>query len=135
MIKIEKPWGNYISLLTSELSDRLMQIKTLTVEKGHRLSLQSHKFRQEYWLVVDGSPTVEVGESKRDYFIGDLITIRPGQKHRLANQYTTPVVIVEIQLGSYLGEDDIVRYEDDYNRNDDEEMKNIEDQTANQQFG
>lgn len=133
MIKIEKPWGNYVSLLTSELSDRLIQIKTLTVNKGHRLSLQSHQFRKEYWLVMDGNPTIEVGTSKKDYFIGDMIVINPGQKHRLSNQYTTPVVIVEIQTGSYLGEDDIVRYEDDYNRDDDAEMKNIEDQINKQQ--
>ena len=133
MIKIEKPWGNYVSLGITELSDRMMQIKTLSVLPGHRLSLQSHKCRKEYWIVVDGNPTIEIDQSKRDYFIGDVIVVNPGQKHRLSNQYSNPVVIVEVQTGSYLGEDDIVRYEDDYNRDPDSEMKNIEDQTSKQQ--
>lgn len=135
MLKITKPWGHYISVYEGELSNRLMQIKTLTALKDQRLSLQSHEHRQEYWLVVDGNPTIEVGNSKRDYFVGDLITIKPKQKHRLSNNFTLPAVIVEVQIGSYLGEDDIVRYEDDYNRDPEEEMQNILQQTKDQTGG
>lgn len=135
MIKIEKPWGNYISLYEGELEHSLIQIKTLTVLKDQRLSLQSHKYRKEYWLVVQGNPTIEVATSKSDYFIGDLITINPGVQHRLSNRYTDPVVVVEVQIGSYLGEDDITRYEDDYNRDDAEEMENIIRQTKDQSNG
>lgn len=133
MIKIEKPWGHYISVYEDELDHTNIQIKTLTVLKDQRLSLQSHKYRKEYWIVVQGNPTVELANSKSDFFIGDMITIQPGVQHRLSNRYSDPVVIVEIQTGSYLGEDDIVRYEDDYNRDDVEEMKNIIQQTKNQQ--
>lgn len=132
MIKIEKPWGHYISLYEGELPYDLIQIKTLTVLKDQRLSLQSHKHRKEYWLVVAGNPTIELDQTKREYFIGDLITIQPNQKHRLSNQFSDPVVIVEVQTGSYLGEDDIVRYEDDYNRDDAEEMENIMQQMKDQ---
>lgn len=135
MIKIEKPWGHYISLYEDKLVSNLIQIKTLTVLKGQRLSLQSHQYRKEYWLVVQGNPTVELDDSKRDYFIGDLITIQPKQKHRLSNKYTDPAVIVEVQLGTYLGEDDITRYEDDYNRDDAEEMQNIIRQMKEQSDG
>ncbi|MCK9532357.1 MAG: phosphomannose isomerase type II C-terminal cupin domain [Gammaproteobacteria bacterium] len=132
MIKIEKPWGNYISLYEGDLPYDKIQIKTLTVLSGQRLSLQSHKHRKEYWLVVSGNPTIEVEQSERDYFIGDLIKILPNQRHRLSNQYTDPVVVVEVQTGPYLGEDDIIRYEDDYNRDDVEEMQNIIRQTKEQ---
>lgn len=135
MIKIDKPWGYYTSLYEGKLSDRLLQIKTLVVNKGQRLSLQSHQHRKEYWLVVDGNPTVEIDHSLRDYYIGDLIKINPGQQHRLSNSFTTPVVIVEVQTGKYLGEDDIVRYEDDYNRDDAQEMENIIQQMKDQLDG
>lgn len=132
MIKISKPWGHYCSLDDGTTSNGLYQIKTLVIKQGHRLSLQSHEHRKEYWLVVDGNPTIELGDSKQDYFIGDLITIRPKQKHRIANNYSNDVIIVEVQLGSYLGEDDIVRYEDDYNRDPVEELKRIQQETDDQ---
>ncbi len=135
MIKIEKPWGHYISLYEGELPYDLIQIKTLTVLKDQRLSLQSHQHRKEYWLVVSGNATVELENTKRDYFIGELITILPNQLHRLSNNYTDPVVVVEVQTGRYLGEDDITRYEDDYNRDDAEELENIHKQMKDQLNG
>lgn len=135
MIKIIKPWGNYVSTFIDETSNGMVQVKVLTVLSKQRLSLQSHQFRKEYWLVVQGNPTVEVEKSTKDYFIGDLITIQPKQKHRLSNKYTDPVVVVEVQLGTYLGEDDITRYEDDYNRDDAEEMQNIIRQIKDQTNG
>lgn len=135
MIKIKKPWGHYISVYEDDLDHTKIQIKTLTVLKDQRLSLQSHKYRKEYWIVVQGNPTVELADSKSDYFIGDMITIQPGVQHRLSNRYMDPVVIVEIQTGQYLGEDDIVRHEDDYNRDDAEEMENIIQQMKDQSDG
>lgn len=135
MIKITKPWGHYCSLDDGETSTGKYQIKTLVIKQHQRLSLQSHEHRKEYWLVINGNPTIQLGDSIKDYFVGDLIVIRPQQKHRIANQYSDDVIIVEVQTGSYLGEDDIIRYEDDYNRDPVEEIKNIEKQIIDQSNG
>ena len=108
----ERPWGSYKTL---ELKPGF-QVKTVTANPGGRLSLQSHAHREEHWVVVSGSPTITVNENVRVYQVGEKVTIPVGAKHRLENFATEPATIVEVQLGDYLGEDDIVRYDDMYGR-------------------
>jgi len=111
--KVNRPWGNYAVL---EEDPDGFKIKRIEVAPGARLSLQSHKKRSEHWVVVSGTATVTNGD--------DVITVRRnestyipiGTKHRLENLGTEPLHIVEIQVGEYLGEDDIQRYEDNYGR-------------------
>lgn len=108
----ERPWGTYKTLDQAEG----FQIKTIAVNPGGRLSLQSHEKRQEHWIVVAGMATVTVDESKRDYPPGSYIFIPLRAKHRLENFGQDPVLLVEVQMGHYLGEDDIQRYDDVYGR-------------------
>ncbi len=107
-----RPWGSYRSLLLSDGH----QIKEIFVDPGQRLSLQSHQQRSEHWIVINGPALVTVGEKEQKVDSGSHIFIPQGARHRLANPGTEPIKIVEIQIGSYLGEDDITRYEDDYQR-------------------
>ena len=83
---------------------------------GGALSLQSHKHRQEHWVVVSGVATVEVDGVQSSLTSGESILIPLGSKHRLSNNDVELVIIIETQIGDYLGEDDITRYEDDYQR-------------------
>ena len=87
------------------------------VYPGHSLSLQKHNFRSEHWVVVSGNAKVEI-DSKEKFLSKNQSTYIPqGSIHRLSNPYKTPLKIVEVQSGKYLGEDDIIRYEDRYGRN------------------
>ena len=81
-----------------------------------RLSLQSHKHRSEHWVVVAGTATVVINERKFKLNVNESVYINIGDKHRLANDTEMPLTIIEVQTGSYLGEDDIVRYQDDFSR-------------------
>jgi mannose-6-phosphate isomerase-like protein (cupin superfamily) len=108
-----RPWGSYKTL---EMENGF-QVKSITVNPGGRLSLQSHEKRAEHWVVVKGKPTVTINESVRDYEENEAIYIPRQAKHRLENFTNHTVMIVEVQVGSYLGEDDIVRYDDIYGRN------------------
>lgn len=108
-----RPWGTY---KTIELADNY-QIKIITVNPSGRLSLQKHARRSEHWLVVAGEPMITVGKIVKKYQIGDHVFIPVGIEHRAENFTDAIIVIAEIQIGSYLGEDDIVRIEDVYNRN------------------
>ena len=110
--RYERPWGHY----TTVIMENNHQVKTITVNPGGRLSLQSHHHRAEHWVVVTGKPTVTVGDSARKYDVNEAIYIPLETKHRLENFTDAPVVIIEVQVGDYLGEDDIVRYDDVYNR-------------------
>jgi len=83
---------------------------------GAALSLQSHRFRAEHWIVVDGTARVTVGETVSLVAANQSIYIPLGEKHRLENPGEAPMVLIEVQTGSYFGEDDIVRYEDAYAR-------------------
>lgn len=111
--KVNRPWGSYTVL---EEDQDGFKIKRIEVAPGARLSLQSHSRRSEHWVVVSGTATVTNGN--------EVITVRKNQsayipigaKHRLENLGTEPLHIVEIQVGEYLGEDDIQRYEDNYGR-------------------
>jgi mannose-1-phosphate guanylyltransferase / mannose-6-phosphate isomerase len=110
--KVNRPWGSYEALDQGEQH----QIKHIVVEPGGRLSLQSHLHRAEHWVVVQGEATITVGDTKATYAVGDHVFIQREQKHRLENHTQKPVAIVEVQIGSYLGEDDIIRYDDIYGR-------------------
>lgn len=108
----ERPWGTYQTLALAEG----YQVKVITVNPGGKLSLQSHFKRAEHWVVVRGCATVTVGSNVSEYEVNEAIYIPLETKHRLENQTAEAVVIVEVQVGHYLGEDDIVRYDDVYDR-------------------
>jgi mannose-1-phosphate guanylyltransferase/mannose-6-phosphate isomerase len=111
--KVNRPWGNYAVL---EEDPDGFKIKRIEVAPGARLSLQSHKQRSEHWVVVSGTATVTNGEEVITVHKNQSTYIPIGTKHRLENRGTVPLHIVEIQVGEYLGEDDIQRYEDNYGR-------------------
>ena len=110
--RVYRPWGSYESLVMSER----FQVKRIVVNPGQTLSLQMHHHRAEHWVVVHG--TAEVTCEDRVFMLGeDESTYIPlGHKHRLANPGRIPLELIEVQSGAYLGEDDIVRYEDIYGR-------------------
>lgn len=111
--RVYRPWGSYESLIEG---DRF-QVKRITVSPGQQLSLQMHHHRAEHWIVVHGTAEVTC-EDKVFTLREDQSTYIPlGHKHRLANPGKIPLELIEVQSGSYLGEDDIVRFEDVYGRN------------------
>ncbi|MBI5429516.1 MAG: mannose-1-phosphate guanylyltransferase/mannose-6-phosphate isomerase [Nitrosomonadales bacterium] len=111
--KVNRPWGNYTVL---EEDPDGFKIKRIEVAPGARLSLQSHRKRSEHWVVVSGTATVTNGEEVITVQKNQSTYIPVGTKHRLENLGSEPLHIVEIQVGDYLGEDDIQRYEDNYGR-------------------
>ena len=107
-----RPWGMFENLLnTTEC-----KVKRLTVDPGQHLSLQYHHHRSEHWVVVSGVATVQLGEDKFPLSQGHSIDIPLGAQHSLGNDTGQPVIVIEVQMGSYFGEDDIVRVSDPYNR-------------------
>jgi len=111
--KVNRPWGSYTVL---EEDPEGFKLKRIEVAPGARLSLQSHKHRSEHWVVVSGTATVTNGDEVITVHKNQSTYIPIGTKHRLENRGTEPLHIVEIQVGEYLGEDDIQRYEDNYGR-------------------
>jgi mannose-1-phosphate guanylyltransferase/mannose-6-phosphate isomerase len=111
--KVNRPWGSYTVL---EEDPDGFKLKRIEVAPGARLSLQSHKRRSEHWVVVSGTATVTNGEKTYTVEKNQSTYIPIGSKHRLENCGSDPLHIVEIQVGDYLGEDDIQRYEDNYGR-------------------
>lgn len=108
----ERPWGGFEVLRdTARFKSKLLRI-----DSGQRLSYQSHRHRREHWVIVSGRPEITLDGEVRTHEPGEAVFIPTGAKHRIANPGTEPVEIVEVQLGTYFGEDDIVRYEDDYDR-------------------
>ena len=97
------------------MGDRF-QVKRIHVYPGAALSLQSHHHRAEHWIVVEGTARVTVGESVQLLSENQSVYIPLGVVHRMENPGKVPLVLIEVQTGSYLGEDDIVRYEDMYAR-------------------
>ena len=91
-------------------------MKRIVVLPGAALSLQSHRFRAEHWVVVEGTARVTLGDTVTLVSENQSVYIPLGEKHRLENPGTTPMVLIEVQTGSYFGEDDIIRYEDIYAR-------------------
>ena len=111
--RVNRPWGNYTVL---EEGREGFKIKRIEVAPGGRLSLQSHGRRSEHWVVVSGIATVTRGEEVITVHRNQSTYIPMGVKHRLENRGAEPLRIVEVQVGEYLGEDDIQRYDDQYGR-------------------
>ena len=107
-----RPWGWFETLATGER----FKVKRIVVLPGAALSLQSHRFRAEHWIVVAGTARVTVGDEVLLVSENQSVYIPLGEKHRLENPGDTPMVLIEVQTGSYFGEDDIIRYEDVYAR-------------------
>lgn len=111
-VKVYRPWGSYQSVDNGERH----QVKRIIVKSGGRLSLQKHHHRSEHWIVVKGAARVTVNELVKLVHENESIYIPIGATHRLENPGKIPLELIEVQTGSYLGEDDIVRLEDDYHR-------------------
>lgn len=110
--KEERPWGRYFVLQ----DEPTYKLKRIEVESGQRLSYQYHHQRSEAWTIVQGVATITLDGVATDYKTGETVLIPVGTKHRIENKSNTLVVFIEVQTGTYFGEDDIVRIEDDYNR-------------------
>jgi mannose-1-phosphate guanylyltransferase / mannose-6-phosphate isomerase len=111
--KVHRPWGTYDSLESGER----FQVKRITVNPGAALSLQLHYHRAEHWIVVRGTARVTRGEETFLLGENESTYIPPGTRHRLENPGKLPLELIEVQSGTYLGEDDIVRFDDSYGRN------------------
>ena len=109
---VRRPWGSYQSVDVGHHH----QVKRIVVDPGHRLSLQRHRARAEHWVVVQGTASIVRGEESRVLHENESVFIPVGCAHRLENPGSTPLHLVEVQVGAYLGEDDIERLADDYGR-------------------
>ncbi len=107
-----RPWGTYTILKNTPG----YKIKRLHVKPGKRLSLQKHFHRNEHWIVVSGETTVTINEKIFILHENESTYIKEGDVHRLFNDTKKPLIIIEAQVGSYTGEDDIVRLDDDFSR-------------------
>jgi len=112
---VYRPWGTYEVLYAHDN----YKIKRIVVNPGKRLSLQKHLHRNEHWIVVKGEATVQVGDSIKIVRENESTYIKQKELHRLSNESDKPIVLIEAQVGSYTGEDDIIRIEDDFRRVDD----------------
>ncbi len=110
--KVYRPWGHYEGI---DMGERF-QVKRITVKPGEKLSLQMHHHRAEHWVVVSGTARVTCGDTVKLLSENESTYIPIGMNHRLENPGKLPLHIIEVQSGSYLGEDDIVRFEDIYQR-------------------
>jgi mannose-1-phosphate guanylyltransferase/mannose-6-phosphate isomerase len=111
-LRVHRPWGSYQSL---DEGNRY-QVKRIVVKAGGRLSLQMHHHRAEHWVIVRGTARVTVGNEVKTLHENESIYIPIGSRHRLENPGKIDLELIEVQTGSYLGEDDIIRIEDDYQR-------------------
>lgn len=111
-LTVERPWGSYTVLASTDS----FKLKRIEVRPGRRLSLQMHQRRSEHWVVIEGTARVTVGEREFDVPSGESTYVPVRTRHRLENAGATPLVIVEVQCGDYVGEDDIVRFADDFGR-------------------
>ena len=110
--KVFRPWGSYESLMNTDG----YQVKHIIVNPGESLSLQMHHRRAEHWTVIKGKGVITCDGKEISLRVNENIFIPLGSKHRLANPFSESVEIIEVQVGDYLGEDDIVRFEDQYGR-------------------
>ena len=110
--KIYRPWGSYESIIEEER----WQVKIINVKPGEKLSLQMHHHRSEHWIIVSGTAQVEIDDDEVTLHENQSSYIPIGSKHRLSNPGKIPLKLIEVQSGSYLGEDDIYRFEDNYGR-------------------
>jgi mannose-1-phosphate guanylyltransferase / mannose-6-phosphate isomerase len=109
---VERPWGSFRTLHL----DHRVQVKHIMVNPGEKLSLQMHYHRAEHWIVVKGTCNVVCDDQITLLTEGQSIFIPTAAKHRLENPGKIPLHVIEVQSGSYLGEDDIVRFDDQYGR-------------------
>ncbi|QIG43359.1 cupin domain-containing protein [Nocardioides anomalus] len=110
----DRPWGSWHVLDEGDG----YKVKRIQVDPDRRLSYQTHQFRAEHWFVVSGTATCVISDEVVVLEAGQSIDVAVGEAHRITNVGTAPLVLVEVQSGSYTGEDDIVRLEDDYGRVD-----------------
>jgi len=110
--EVSRPWGSYDSI---DIGERF-QVKRITVKPKAKLSLQMHHHRAEHWIIVSGSALVTIGDETKLMSENQSTYIPIGTTHRLENPGVLPLEMIEVQSGSYLGEDDIVRFEDTYGR-------------------
>jgi len=108
----QRPWGGFKILLDTPT----YKVKEILVKSGQRLSYQMHYKRSEHWYVVQGEAVVTLDDKDITVKKGEYIDIPVEHKHRIANKCDIDIVFIEVQTGSYFGEDDIVRFEDDYGR-------------------
>ncbi len=108
----QTPWGTWEVLL----DEKSCKVKKITVLPGKRLSYQKHFKRQEHWMIVEGKALVTLNDVDRLLETGQYIDIPQEASHRIANPGEVPMVFIEIQRGTYFGEDDIIRLQDDYGR-------------------
>ena len=108
----ERPWGRFFVFH----DEPTYKLKRIEVDLGGRLSYQYHYKRSEAWTIVDGNGTITLNGEADEYSAGETILIPQGVKHRIENKGKEKVIFIEVQTGTYFGEDDIVRIEDDYNR-------------------
>ena len=111
--KIYRPWGHYLSVV----EESRWQVKLIIVKPGEKLSLQMHHHRSEHWVVVSGAAKVELDNKISILSENESIYIPLRGKHRLSNPGKINLILIEVQSGSYVGEDDIVRFDDKYGRN------------------
>ena len=109
----ERPWGSFEHLLDEDYC----KVKRIIVLPQCRLSYQFHYKRSEAWVIVKGIATVTLDGKETEYKEGEIVDIPVGMKHRVQNKGTEDLIFIETQTGTYFGEDDIVRLDDDYGRN------------------
>lgn len=107
-----RPWGQYSILL----DEKNCKVKKIVVKPHSLLSLQSHNKRSEVWTVVDGIGNVKIENQEIELCVGMSVCIEVGKKHRMENKHDFPMTFIEVQTGTYFGEDDIIRYDDIYGR-------------------
>tara|TARA_B100001057_G_C22697009_1_gene890142 strand:+ start:318 stop:677 length:360 start_codon:yes stop_codon:yes gene_type:complete len=112
LYKEDRPWGRFFVLH----DESNYKIKRIEVEPSERLSYQFHNKRAETWVIVSGEAIITLDGDTKKCHVGETVLIPKGSKHRVENQKDLLLVFIEIQTGSYFGEDDIIRVEDDYNR-------------------
>ncbi len=108
----ERPWGKFENLLDAEYC----KVKRITVSPGQRLSYQYHHKRAEHWVIVSGQANVILDDESIELCAGQSVFIPIGAKHRVQNSGSQDLIFIEVQCGTYFGEDDIVRLSDDYQR-------------------
>ena len=113
----QRPWGSFENLLDEPYS----KVKRIIVKPGQRLSYQYHHHRTEHWVIVQGDGIVTLDDNEYIFGEGKVVEIPVGTKHRVENKFDKNLIFIETQTGTYFGEDDIVRLEDDYGRNQNED--------------
>ena len=108
----KRPWGNFENFASS--SNYL--VKKIVIKPGHKISLQYHNFRKEYWVVLSGQGMISIGNEETKCNSGSFFCIEKGLRHRIENDGINDLEIIEVQLGEKITEDDITRIEDSYGR-------------------